>query len=219
MKVCDSMKKMEEFSYPIKSVHVPAGSTISLYSQQGFRGQKVKFTESVECLDMNAILVGEEDEEGVDLYDSEEGVEYSENTSEEGINFGEDSESDGWLSESGEDSFGFGEGEDASLYQSNDESSSYDISSGEDAVDVAEKMHLFLGEGESVSYEESDDGISFSEESTSINYSSSEESDGYSYDYSSEENSEGASSYSSNTSEDSGYDVESEEGVSVSEEF
>lgn len=47
MKVCDSMNNMDEFKFPIKSLHVPAGSTISLYNKQGFKGQKVKFTESV----------------------------------------------------------------------------------------------------------------------------------------------------------------------------
>lgn len=88
------------------------------------------------------------------------------------MSFGEDGESDGWLSQPGEDSFGFGEGEDASLYSGE----SYSLYSEEGDEHEVEQMHVFLGEGESVEYEDSEDSVSFSEEDGS--YSFSEDSEG-----------------------------------------
>lgn len=143
-KLCESTShNLNDLAFSVKSVHVPEGSSVSLFNLQGLKGQKVKFTESVECLDMNAILLGEDSEEGVDLYEQEEYVAFSEEGSEySGYSVGEeDSE--------------FSSGEDSSSSSSSD-GEGYDLSeSSEEGLEAVEMMNVFLGEEDSVEYEES----------------------------------------------------------------
>ncbi|CAD8050788.1 unnamed protein product [Paramecium sonneborni] len=48
--ICESLKEVEDFQYDIKSIYLPEGYQMTIYSEENYQGQQVTYQESQKCL-------------------------------------------------------------------------------------------------------------------------------------------------------------------------
>ncbi|CAK71022.1 unnamed protein product (macronuclear) [Paramecium tetraurelia] len=48
--ICESLKEVEDFQYDIKSIYLPEGYQVTIYSEENYQGQEVTYQESQKCL-------------------------------------------------------------------------------------------------------------------------------------------------------------------------